>query len=391
MRRCPHGRRSRQLGFDGEKRRDFDNYYPELKCLRRGSNRYAYNISSGQWGDVYATAFDYHYETHSTDSKGNRQTHHHHYSCLLLKPEHAMKPLLIRREGLFDKIKAGFGYDDIDFESAEFSKRFYVTAKDKRWAYDVIHTRAMEMLLADGTRMASASSATTAPSASLQRSRSTRRASSAPTATGMPCSTGSRNTPGRACQSNKLMEPTIILFLALSIVPLFWFIGNFNGLVRLRNHCRESWSGIDTELKRRHDLIPNLVKTVQAYAKHERSVFESVTEARAAAARPHRSPGDQARDENRLVVSLGGLFAVAEGYPELKSDRNFLQLQDELVNTEDRIQAARRLHNANVRDLGNRIEMFPSSIVASMFNFERWDFFEIDSLSERIAPKVEMG
>jgi len=142
--------RSRQLGFDEEKRRDFDDYYPELKCLRRGSNRYAYNISSGQWGDVYATAFDYHYETHSTDSKGNRQTHHHHYSCLLLKPEHAMKPLLIRREGLFDKIKAGFGYDDIDFESAEFSKRFYVTAKDKRWAYDVIHTRAMEMLLAHG-------------------------------------------------------------------------------------------------------------------------------------------------------------------------------------------------------------------------------------------------
>jgi len=187
------------------------------------------------------------------------------------------------------------------------------------------------------------------------------------------------------------MEPTIIIFLALAIVPLLWFIGNFNGLVRLRNHCRESWSGIDTELKRRHDLIPNLVKTVQAYAKHERSVFESVTEARAAAAQPHQSPADQARDENRLVVSLGGLLAVAEGYPELKSDRNFLHLQGELVNTEDRIQAARRLHNANVRDLGNRIEMFPSSIVASMFNFEHWDFFEIDSLSERIAPKVEMG
>ena len=143
--------RSRQLGFDEAKRRDFDRYHPNLKCLRRGSNRYAYNISSGQWGELYATAFDYHYETYSTDSNGNRKTQHHHYSCLLLKPEHAMKPLLVRREGLFDKIKAGFGYDDIDFESAEFSKRFYVSAKDKRWAYDVIHTRTMEMLLSNGS------------------------------------------------------------------------------------------------------------------------------------------------------------------------------------------------------------------------------------------------
>lgn len=140
---------SKQLGFAQAKRHDFDDYHPQLQCLRRGSNRYAHNISSGQWGSVYTTAFDYHYETHSTDSKGNRQTHHHHYSCMLLKPEHPMKPLLIRREGLFDKIKAGFGFNDIDFESAEFSKKFFVTAKDKRWAYDVIHTRTMEMLLAN--------------------------------------------------------------------------------------------------------------------------------------------------------------------------------------------------------------------------------------------------
>ena len=110
--------------------------------------------------------------------------------------------------------------------------------------------------------------------------------------------------------------------------------------------------------------------------------------ARAAAVAPHQSTAEQARDENRLVVSLGGLFAVAEDYPELKADKNFLHLQQELVNTEDRIQAARRFHNANVRDLGNRIEMFPSSLVASMFGFEKWEFFEIDNLSERIAPKV---
>ena len=139
--------RSKGMGFSAGKLRDFDDYHPRLKCLRNGSNRYAYNIASGQWGAFYTTAFDYHYETHSTDSKGNRQTHHHYFSAVLLKPEHEMRPLMIRREGFFDKLKAGFGFNDIDFESAEFSKRFYVTAQDKRWAYDVIHTRTMEMLM----------------------------------------------------------------------------------------------------------------------------------------------------------------------------------------------------------------------------------------------------
>ena len=112
------------------------------------------------------------------------------------------------------------------------------------------------------------------------------------------------------------MEPVLILIVIILFLPLLWFIGNYNGLVSLRNHCTESWSGIDTELKRRHDLIPNLVKTVQAYAKHERAIFESVTEARAEAAKAHHSPGERAREENKLVVSLGGLFAVAEDYPE---------------------------------------------------------------------------
>ena len=158
-------------------------------------------------------------------------------------------------------------------------------------------------------------------------------------------------------------------------------------LIRLRNHCDESWSGIDTELKRRHDLIPNLVKTVKAYAAHERQVFEQVTAARTQAAAAHSDPAEQARDENRLVSSLGGLFAVAEGYPELKADRNFLHLQEELVNTEDRIQSARRFYNANVRDLNNRIEMFPSSLVAGMGSFRQREFFEIDSL-ERAVPSV---
>ena len=138
---------SKGMSFTAEKVRAFDDYHPQLKCLRRGSNRYAYNIARGRWGGYDTTTFDYHYETHSTDSKGNRQTHHHYFSGVLLKPDFALKPLAIRREGFFDKIKAGFGFNDIDFESAEFSRRFYVSAKDKRWAYDVIHTRTMEYLL----------------------------------------------------------------------------------------------------------------------------------------------------------------------------------------------------------------------------------------------------
>ncbi len=189
------------------------------------------------------------------------------------------------------------------------------------------------------------------------------------------------------------MEPAFLILLALVFVPLIWFIGNYNGLVGLRNHCQESWSGIDTELKRRHNLIPNLVETVRGYAAHEERVLKLVMEARAQAreeAEGNASPSRLAEDENRLVSSLGGLFAVAEDYPDLKADRHFLQLQKELVNTEDRIQSARRFYNANVRDLNNRIEMFPSSIVAGMFGFQKAEYFELDEFSHRLPPEVNL-
>ena len=182
-----------------------------------------------------------------------------------------------------------------------------------------------------------------------------------------------------------LLKAGAVLFL-----PLLWLIGTFNGLVRLRNHCKESWSDIDTELKRRHNLIPNLVETVKGYATHEKEVFERVIEARNQADVPHESVKQQSADETTLVHQVDRLFALAEDYPDLKADRNFLQLQDELVNTEDRIQAARRFFNANVRDMNNRVEMFPSSIVAGMGNFPMWDYFEVADLNVRIAPKVEL-
>jgi len=183
----------------------------------------------------------------------------------------------------------------------------------------------------------------------------------------------------------------IFAFIAFVVlVPLIWLIGTYNRLVNLRNTVAESWRNVDTELQRRYDLIPNLVETVKGYAAHERAVFEQVTQARAAAVASKGSPASQAADENMLVRALGGLFAVAEAYPQLKAAENFLRLQEELVNTEDRIQAARRFYNGNVRALNNVIQMFPSSIIASAGSFQPAEFFEIESVSMRQPVKVSL-
>ena len=166
-------------------------------------------------------------------------------------------------------------------------------------------------------------------------------------------------------------------------IALAWFIGTYNAFVRLKQHCRESWSGIETELKRRYDLIPNLVETVKGYAAHERKTLEMVIEARNKAAANNGSPAEQAKDENVFVGALGNLFALAENYPQLKASENFLALQTELTNTEDRIQAARRFYNANVRDINTRIKVFPSNVVAAMFQFTPEEFFEVEDSSVR--------
>ena len=160
---------------------------------------------------------------------------------------------------------------------------------------------------------------------------------------------------------------------------LLWAALNYNLLIRIRQQVRESWSGIDTELKRRYDLVPNLVETVKGYAAHERQVLTAVTEARAAAQASVGSPETQARDEKNLVTSMRQLFAVAEDYPDLKASDHYLALQQELSNTEDRIQAARRFYNGNVRDLNTRIEVFPSNVIASLFSFAKEEYFEVES------------
>ena len=187
------------------------------------------------------------------------------------------------------------------------------------------------------------------------------------------------------------MEPVLLAALVVGVpilVVVLWVAVMYNTLVRLRNYVDESWSDIDTELQRRYELIPNLVETVKGYAKHERETLERVIEARNAARANHSSPVSQAKDENVLVGRLRQLFVVAEAYPDLKANQNFLHLQQELVNTEDRIQRARRFYNANVRDLNVRVDTFPSNLIAGTFGFQKREFFEIDDVAMRDAPKT---
>jgi len=184
--------------------------------------------------------------------------------------------------------------------------------------------------------------------------------------------------------------PALIVLLVIILVPMIWVVVQYNALVSLRNYIAESWSNVDTELKRRYDLIPNLVATVKGYAAHEREVLERVTELRNRCAANHGPVGDQARDEVQLVDALKRLLVVVEAYPQLKADGHFRQLQEELVNTEDRIQAARRFYNGNVRDYRNKRETFPSSLVAGLFNFPPHEFFSVPpSVAE--VPNVEFG
>ena len=170
----------------------------------------------------------------------------------------------------------------------------------------------------------------------------------------------------------------LIVIGAAALVPLLFVIVQYNALVSLKNHIRDAWANIDTELKRRYDLIPNLVATVKGYAAHERDVLERVIELRNRCAANHGSPAEQSADENQLVEALKRMLVLVENYPPLKADQHFLKLQDELINTEDRIQAARRFYNGNVRDYRNKCETFPSNIVAGLFGFQVQEFFSVE-------------
>lgn len=171
---------------------------------------------------------------------------------------------------------------------------------------------------------------------------------------------------------------TILIIVGVAAVLIVGFlIATYNGLVTLRNRVEEAWSDITVQLKRRTDLIPNLVNSVKGYASHEKEVFEKVTEARSAIMNA-QGVADTAQAENMLEGALKSLFAVAEAYPDLKANQNFLQLQQELVDTEDKIQASRRFYNGGVRDLNTKIQTFPTNVIAGMFGFSTKEFFEVE-------------
>lgn len=176
---------------------------------------------------------------------------------------------------------------------------------------------------------------------------------------------------------------TIILIIAGIIV--LWFVFAYNGFVTIKNRVAEAWADIEVQLKRRYDLIPNLVSTVKGYATHESGTLEKVTEARTMAMNAG-TPAAHAQAENMLTGALKSLFAVSEAYPDLKANTNFLELQRELSDTENKIQAARRFYNGNVRDFNTKLEVFPSNIIAGIFGFKKSDFFDIDDNGVESKP-----
>ncbi len=182
----------------------------------------------------------------------------------------------------------------------------------------------------------------------------------------------------------------IIVILVLLILLILSVIGIYNALIRLRNQVKNAWSQIDVQLKRRHDLIPNQVETAKGYMKHERGTFEAITEARAKAMGAH-SVSEAAKAEGALGEALSKFMLVVENYPDLKANQNFLAVQEELSSTENKIAFSRQAYNDQVLFFNNKIQMFPSNIVAAIFNFSKRDFFEIEDAAERTVPKVDFS
>lgn len=179
------------------------------------------------------------------------------------------------------------------------------------------------------------------------------------------------------------------ILLALIVLVFLWFIFSYNRFVSLINRAKEAWADIDVQLKRRYDLIPNLVNTVKGYAKHESSAFENVTKARAAAMGAGTT-AEKSVTENQLAGALKSVFAIAEAYPDLKANQNFMSLQSELSDTENKIQAARRFYNGNVRDLNTAIERFPGNLVSNAFHFQKMELFELSDADSAAKNPVEV-
>jgi LemA protein len=194
---------------------------------------------------------------------------------------------------------------------------------------------------------------------------------------------------GRPPAGRNATVTVVWVILGIIVIVALGAVVSYNRFVSQKQLIKDAWANIDTELRRRYDLIPNLVETVKGYASHEREVFENVTKARAAATAATGSPAEQAAAEGPFVAAMRQLFAVAENYPQLKANENFLALQQELANTEDRLQTSRRFYNSNVRDYNRRVQAFPSSLIANSFHFAPAEFFEVEeSIREAGAPQV---
>ena len=182
----------------------------------------------------------------------------------------------------------------------------------------------------------------------------------------------------------------LILWIVLGVIAVvaLWLVAVYNGLIKNKNQTEEDWSDIDVQLKRRHNLIPNLIETVKGYATHERELFERVTEARSNAMNAG-SAEEKGKAENMLTDTLKSLFAVAENYPDLKASENFAKLQDELSDTENKIQASRRFYNSNARDFNIKLQVFPTNMIAKKLGFTKKDFFEIEDKKEKEVPTVK--
>ena len=183
----------------------------------------------------------------------------------------------------------------------------------------------------------------------------------------------------------------LLIFLGLIVGIIAWVVGLYNGLVGLRNQVKEAWAQVDVQLKRRYDLIPNLMETVKGYMSHERETLEAVTQARAAVGGAGGNMDQRMAAESGLSGALGRLFAVSEAYPDLKASTNFLALQEELTSTENKISFSRQFYNEVVMRMNNKVQMFPSNIIAGMFNFTAEKYFEIEDEVEREAPKVDFS
>lgn len=183
------------------------------------------------------------------------------------------------------------------------------------------------------------------------------------------------------------MTLVAIIVLVILVVAVLYFIFAYNGFVSLRNRVKEAWSDVEVQMKRRYDLIPNLVEAVKGYATHESGTLEKVIQARNMAMANNGTPAEQAKSENILSGTLKSLFALSENYPDLKANQNFLKLQEELTDTENKIKASRRYYNGNVLALNNKVEMFPTNIIASMFGFKKADFFELEDSEKEAASK----